>query len=70
MMLGVIKKTCREGHFLKTLTTCLNNENRKLLTNEATHKYKKVVGKKSVTWKNKLKYLLAKKIETETTSYP
>jgi len=54
--------------FLETLTTCLNNETG-LLTNEATINIKGG-GKKSVTWKNKLKYLLAKKIETETTSYP
>jgi hypothetical protein len=54
--------------FLETLTTCLINETG-LLGNETTINIKGGE-KKNVTWKNKLKYLLAKKIETETTSYP
>ncbi len=54
--------------FLETLTTCLINESG-LLANKATINIKGG-GEKSVTWNEKLKYLLAKKIETATTSYP
>lgn len=54
--------------FLETLTTTLVKEPN-LLERQTTVSIR-AGDKRSVTWEKKLRYLLARKIETETTSYP
>lgn len=54
--------------FLETLTTSLIGK-KGLLSDQTTINIKGG-RKKNVSWEEKLKYLLARKVETETTSYP